>query len=379
MPNLNFQVLSYIITGGIHMYTLISKLFTMSQRNHDDFATLASANVRGDISLYLASYFRFARSSNAPLYSLQSRLIVTVIGINKAGMPVQHESLALWVFDKITLQQHEFVIERMPSRRNYISRLLLFSQFPSSEEVLNSIERAVRNMRSMTTQAADSLFAAIKAEAKAEEETLPLLPLINEPLETSYPPNASTPPTTLIDIVTSNLARAVAVARTGSQSISPQSLAEDSISGYPPQSLLPNNCIRQFRPVDLSFFDVVLLADIVHRNAPIYGLFDNHCYMFSSVIFDAIVKLYHLPASSLDPNNPSASTSYPPVAARSPTIEVGAPKNANLVIVPMGDEDQAGRWSGLLILDPIVKSTIVRLVVSQFRAERDDYIVDVAA
>ena len=55
-----------------------------------------------------------------------------------------------------------------------------------------------------------------------------------------------------------------------------------------------------------------------------------------------------------------------------PTPEAGAPKNANIVILP--SPDQAGRWAALLILDPTVKKTVVSIVVSRFKDQLSSYI-----
>jgi hypothetical protein len=101
---------------------------------------------------------------------------------------------------------------------------------------------------------------------------------------------------------------------------------------------------------------------VVHDYAPIYGLFDNQCYMFARVVFDVVVQLFSLPSSTLEPDSR-------PVPA--PSQEVDTPKNANVVVVP--SPDQTGRWAGLLVLDPIVKSTIVSIVIERFKVERPLY------
>jgi hypothetical protein len=150
------------------------------------------------------------------------------------------------------------------------------------------------------------------------------------------------------------LAQAMATACTASHSISPQSLAQDSIRGCP-QGSLSHDCIISFEPVGLYIFDVILIAKIVHDYAPMYGLFDNQCYMFARVIFDAIVQLFSYR------NGHDA-----PVPA--PSREVDLPQNANVVVVP--SPDQAGRWAGLLIVDPTIRETIVRIVVDWYRTER---------
>ena len=144
MPTAN--MLPYIIKGGLHSYSFLSNLFTMAGPNQDIFATLLSPTVRNDIASFVSSHYQFALSSDQPTFSLQSRFLVKIVGLNKAGMPVQHESFTIWVFDEVTCKQHEFVLERVPSDCSYTSRFSIFSKFPASEAVLNSIQKAIHNM-----------------------------------------------------------------------------------------------------------------------------------------------------------------------------------------------------------------------------------------
>lgn len=230
------NMLSSAINGGLQTYNFFSNLFNlkMSGSNSDVFASLLSPTTRNDISSYVTSYFQFSLLSKQPLFYLQSRLVVTAIGLNKAGSPAQHESLAVWVQDVLTSQSHEFVIEHMPSNVAR-SRFSAFSQFPDSDAVLESILKAVRNMKSLTLQLAESISTAFEVEralAESEEIQIPLLPLTGiydsdpSPLTPPSPPNTLA----LIDSLTTTLARAVAVARATSGSVSPQSLAADTIS-----------------------------------------------------------------------------------------------------------------------------------------------------
>lgn len=375
------QVFPLLIKGGVHAYTFLSNIFSsMAGPDNDPFASLLSPSLRNDIASFVSSFYYFAKSTRTPEYSLQNRFVVTLVGLNKAGFPAQHESIAIWVLDKRTLRNHEFVIERGPSKHSYTSRFSIFSQFPSSQTVFESIQRAIQNMRSLTTQEVESLTATMLTET----EMIPLLPLAFDsvPAAANTPPS-DTPPTTssFTDILTTNLAKVFAMGRTASQTISPQSNADDFISGRAEGTLNPRTCIRLFKPVELSLFDVVLLGRVVHEYAPTYGLFDNQCYMFSCVIFDAIVKKYSLPSGACDLDNPLPFTSSTPVP--SPTPEVGAPNNANIIFVPRPADDASGkfapipaedgRWSGLLIIDPIVKQAIVNVVTSQFTLLRTTY------
>ena len=82
--------------------------------------------------------------------------------------------------------------------------------------------------------------------------------------------------------------------------------------------------------------------------------------MFARVIFDVIVQRFSI--------NTSANTS---AIVPAPSPEVNLPTNANVIVIP--SPDRAGRWAGLLILDPIVRSTIVSIVVARYDEERPLY------
>ena len=347
----------------------------MSGPSSDPFDSLLNPNIRNDISSFVASYYNFSLLSIRPLYYLQTRLRVTAIGLNKAGMPVEHESLAVWVTDDVTHQNHEFVIERMPSKIAHSDRFSTFCKFPDSDDVLKSITTVIRKMKSMTSQVAESISAALEAE-RAESEAIPLLPLMcdmdpSPPFSYASDPSPPSPPiTSIIDSITTSLAQAVAVARAASGSFSPQSLAADTISGLSPGKLNRGRCIRQFEPSSLSLFDLVLLSQVVHDYAPIYGLFDNQCYMFASVIFDSIVQIYSVPHHHPDYSSNSNATRH----FSAPSQEVGAPENCNVVILPSPNgPDPAGRWSRLLIVDPTVKTAIVQIVGSRYTIQRAEY------
>ena len=359
-------VLPYIIKGGLHAYAFFSKFFTvMPTPNSDAFAALLSPTLRNDIGSFVNSLHHFAKFDQ----NYRSRLLVTAIGIEKASLPAQHESLSVWVRDTDTVERHEFVVERTPSGQlDNDGRFSAFSLYKNSTSVVEKIQDALNNRHTviMTQGEPDT-------ETDSESETIPLLPLTDviprlPPTETS-----STSPLSMIDVVTTTIARTFAAARMSSRSISPQILAEDSISGRAPGTLKPENCICRFEPVQLYLFDLALLVLVVHEYAPIYGLFQNQCYMFASVTFDAIVQRYSLPPNAYEPHPqpPSTSSTAVPAPIEGPNP---LPRNSNVITLPVS----AGRWSGLLIVDPIVKQEIVTIVLSAFMESKINYKISTA-
>jgi hypothetical protein len=67
-------------------------------------------------------------------------------------------------------------------------------------------------------------------------------------------------------------------------------LANDRVVGV--GMIDPGQNIRQIQPRELSLFELVLLASVVHDLSPLYSLFKNQCYWFSSIIFHAVEALY---------------------------------------------------------------------------------------
>ena len=68
-------------------------------------------------------------------------------------------------------------------------------------------------------------------------------------------------------------------------------------------------------------------------------------------------------------------TDYSSTAIPAPTPENGALGNANMLFLPT--PDQAGRWSDLLIIAPIIKLSIVSVVCKWFLDEREHLVANI--
>ena len=352
--------------------------------NPDIFSPFLSPSLRSDTGLLVETHFRFALECTEPLLSLQDRFTVALVGVNKAGTVASHESLSVWVHDNVDNKEHTFVIERNPSNRTHAAAFLYFSQCPESRAVLESIQGVLRNMQSLsaqaTTEALESLSTMMlptNSQDEDEDESIPLLPIIDDTLSElpNATPTSSTPQTeaskkSLGDVISLTLVRAAAAARVASGSSIPQTLADDTISGI--DKLNPNNCIRLFKPQNLPFFNLILLADVIHHFAPIYSLFENQCFWFANLLFEYIVRYHTLPASAYAPVAASSSSSAGPVPA--PTPAVGTPNNADKIILPMrSSSHEAGRWMGILISDPAIRLTVIKLVQTRFERRLQYY------
>jgi hypothetical protein len=79
-----------------------------------------------------------------PLYN--HAFLVTSLSLTKVSLPLQHESLAVCVFDTATCQEHKFIIEQVLSDHSYSSQFTIFYKFDFSNKVINSIDRAICKM-----------------------------------------------------------------------------------------------------------------------------------------------------------------------------------------------------------------------------------------
>ena len=175
-------------------------------------------------------------------------------------------------------------------------------------------------------------------EADLEPKTITLLPseLMNNPYHSET--YSLQTPTSFFNLFTSALTWGITSVHTSSQSISWQMIQ----------------------------FQGTLLDHWIQH-------FDNICYMFTSIIFDTVVQVY-----TFSPKN--SALTFRPEGPPAPTAEVNVLGNANILVLPtiLPTSNQAGHWFNILILDPIVKSTIVTIVVNKFKAERENYVKDIA-
>lgn len=321
---------SYLIKGGLRAYAFISNMLPAP---NDSFAYLLST-LSCDTTFFVASYHRFAMDEADPLSFLQQRFMVNRIGHSKAGVAFEHESFVAWVRDMVEGTDYNFIIERTPSNRSPNEEFVIFAGCSESRKILATIQRIITNTRSSLQVVVDPESAPLSESAK------PLTPLSWK------------------DTLSTSLAQAMAAISHGSQSTSSQILAQDKISKVSP--LDPADCVQTFAPKGLSFFDLVLLADVVHDQAPIYCLFKNQCYWYARVVFDAVVQRYSTREGE---------------AVSAPSPNNNPPEDANVLFLPVDQpneaEHKAGRFLGFLINDPSVIHAVVSIVLEKFDVRLD--------
>jgi len=186
MVNVLPTLISYMIKGGLEAYAFISKPFEM-QPSTLPFVTLLRHSTRNDTASFVNTHFHDAQCTSELLHNLQSQFIVRVISVNKANTIIKHESLGVWIIDKDTGRQHTFTIDRTPSSHSHAATFKFFSESSESEEILESIWKAIKTMWSMTgeaiTKALESLSAMMLPTDESDSNTkssIPLLPLLDD-------------------------------------------------------------------------------------------------------------------------------------------------------------------------------------------------------
>jgi hypothetical protein len=119
--------------------------------------------------------------------------------------------------------------------------------------------------------------------------------------------------------------------------------------------------MRTFVLKNLTFFHIVLLANIAHKECPLYSLFKNQCYWFANIIYEG--------ARCID-NSQTLQLDLPGVTTESSSLSRPL---MDLIYVPFQKymPETAGRWYGIQIsvVEPIVLSSIV----SKFNKELEDH------
>lgn len=78
---------------------------------------------------------------------------------------------------------------------------------------------------------------------------------------------------------------------------------------------------RHIKPNNLKFFELLVLANVVHEFASDYTLLDKNCYWFCNMIFDAIIEIFHLD-ESISPEDVGREKKYPKIPTNPHNSEI---------------------------------------------------------
>ena len=304
-----------LFASGIKFFSRPWKpTMSLDHDDDDDFAPFLTQELRMNLANYVQTYFNTAKHSDSPNHALNERHEVDNVSVNKDEDGPRHESFTASVNDEDTKDKHMFILERTAAA-NPPDPFAYCIQFPDSKQVIDAIQDALQA----------GALSASPSISSTNGDTSPSVSRMAQAIHT-----------------------AMYSARSSARSFAVE--AEDTISGVNKNRKL-GKTIRQYDPVGLTLFHLVLLALVVHKLAPIYSLFESQCYWFANIIFDVIVALY-----------PSRTQTRPDA--------VSGP----CVLLPSDYLPQEfGRFCGITINDPRVVAAVVSTVESHFKESKEAY------
>jgi hypothetical protein len=282
----------------------------------DSFASLLAEDLSTSTRAFLSVYREGIYESPDQVAAL-TRFKVKTITINKYSSTYQHEYLTVSVLDDVTRNSYIFVIERNASAPTLQLKSSTNTATLSTPASLDSDSESYPLLRVNNTL----LSPASPSSHSSSEELAPL---------TAPRPLLSRPPSTRSLLEKVSMA-SVRVAHSSLASL--ESAAEDRVLGSGTFMSIAHvrgvgRDIGEIVPIDLSLYELGILADVVHNEAPNYSICGNQCYWFVATICGVVRFLY----------------------------STGAPANylANL----------GGRWRNLLIIAPEDLDEIKKVAVT---------------
>ena len=302
------------------------------------FSSLLVPNLCTNTSAFLSVYRDGIEQSDNT--AALTRFSVQAITLNKKiNTLYQHEYMTLSVLDQVTGKNHFFYLERQASPA------------PSTPTPEISVP---------STPTPEISAPSTPTSGDQDSETYPLL-IVNPPsrLATLNPHSAKRSSSYGLSALGDKLSIASAKLLSASAATSSTpSAADDRFlgSGTFINSLTINNrmgvLIDQMAPKNLSLFELGILADVVHNEAPTYTLYGEQCYWYTSVILDVLRLFYEdtlkpAPDATSDEAVPIISSDYLP--------------------------QLAGRWKHLLIIAPegITTKAVITKAAVNFALRQD--------
>jgi hypothetical protein len=239
-----------------------------------------------------------------------NHFMVTAISLNKhTALTSQHEYLSIDVYDSYSHQSHLVFLEQMSSSE--------FSwDLADSASTNNLYHEFICCFISSLPLVASSPSGHGSAN-QDNQEVIPLLP-ISQSSDSSH---ALPPP-------------------------GQKQAGDQFVIGQPSQLYGGGQIIQQLKPHNLTFFQLITLAETVHNHDSLYTLFRQQCYWYANTIYCVIEQSHTFSERVLhEPENPKYQSS-------------------DLCIPPNIYLPSAGRWRGLLVT--AVSQDIVEVVRKKF-------------
>jgi hypothetical protein len=129
------------------------------------------------------------------------------------------------------------------------------------------------------------------------------------------------------------------------------------VGQHPKTSYGSGQVIRQFKPRNLAFFDLIVLASVVHDHKPRYSLLKNQCYWYSNLVYLVVEERYSSKRETAD---------------YSIVDEFESSRISPDSYLP----DSAGQWNGFKVSD--IPEDDVKVIEQKFEEERGSVISKVS-
>jgi hypothetical protein len=333
----------------------------VSSEQDETFSALLSPKFSTDTEAFLDVYRQgIAKSKDSDRISALTRFVVKSITGNKlTDTTSEHELLSVVVHDNVGEQNYTFFIERNASSN--INNTPEFQVKVSAASIPITALVSAASIPTATLVSAASIPTIVSAvstslEVNSQPQTASRrsiadadleLPLLTSPSSSYYVPLLPSPSRPLSrrtshHSLQEKLTLASARVIKSSTRLSSVCVAEDRIlgSGSFAGDRAVGQIVRQITPVKLSLFELGILVDVIHNDAPSYNLFQNQCYWFMLMIFEVVLRVYD---NTLDSQGGISPDEYLP--------KLG------------------GKWGGMLIVAPV--EDVLERIERKFKERRD--------
>jgi hypothetical protein len=307
---------------GLRFLNQILSIFSSHTMSSDPFVQFFTSPASMTTTTFL-NHFKniILLSESAPHHhdGVLNHFMVRTISLNKhTATTSQHEFLSINVYDTRSTKSHLVFLEQTMSS----------SALPSDSDSATAATTKPYHqvMRSFLRSLASSPSGLMQADQ--EVEAITLLPTT----QSSDSLDSFTPSPTPSFKDAASLASAQVMCKSW-DSLSGRKVAGDQfVMGQHPSQLYGGGQImRQLRPDNLTFFQLITLAETVHNYDPLYTLFKRQCYWYANTIYRVIEQTHTFSERmSHEPEDPESSDlRIPP----------------DIYLPP-----SAGRWRGLLVM-----------------------------
>jgi hypothetical protein len=311
----------------------------------DPALQLVDHSLTYDTNTYLDKLISLAIVS--PDYqALLNRFVVISMTLTKTLTSPQHEFLVMMLMDTHISGSAPYLmfLERTKSKKR-LNPIDSFLDHPDNAAVLASIVNTLKELPS-------SLWSSLPSTSDSEDELSPDSPRSASPSDPLLGSTSSPSPSNhlLRNLIDSGTLVSVSVVHTSTESTGKLKLAyaQDQFTGgkdVKATGSVLGQVVWQIQPQSLSLFKVAVLADVVHKYAPLYSLFRRQCYWFAFIICAVIMKICTC-----------SSIGSPDLHCQE---DIRIPPNSYL-------PDLAGRWMGILVSG--VEDAVVKIIIDKYNA-----------